>query len=328
MPHSNCSVCQPPTTSFSKHPIGSLATLAQMLQLTTSDLARITADADRLYRIRKRERKKDGSIRLCFDALPPLKAVQARIQCLILNKVNYPRYLQGSIKDHATPRGQAPNARLHVDKKTLITEDIKQFFPSVRRHLVFDIWHRFFHCPPVVAECLTALTTKEVTLPQGAKTSALLANLVFWDDEWQLTADLHARGITYSRLIDDITCSSSAPLAKAELTRCIAAIRTMVQRKGLKLKRQKQTIARAEARMVTTQLVVNKKTGLPAEKRSAIRAAVDAMTATPPCERDTKPYLKRYRRVAGQVSYLKQPHPNDAAILRTTLRTARTKEPS
>ena len=297
-----------------------------MLQLTTSDLARITADADRLYRIGKRERKKDGTIRLCFDALPPLKTVQARIQCLILHKVDYPRYLQGSIKDRATPRGQAPNARLHVDKKTLATEDIKQFFPSVRRHIVFDIWHRFFHFPPLVADCLTALTTKEGTLPQGAKTSALLANLVFWEIEWHVVADLHARGITYSRLIDDITCSSNTPLARAELTRCIAAIRNMVQRKGLHLKRQKQTIARAQTRMVTTKLVVNKKTGLPAEQRSAIRAAVDAIMATPPCERDTKPYVKRYRRAAGQISYLKQHHPNEAVQLRTILRTARPKE--
>ena len=106
----------------------------------------------------------------------------------------------------------------------------------------------------------------------GAKTSALLANLVFWELEWHVVADLHERGITYSRLIDDITCSSNTPLPKAELTRCIAAIRTMVQRKGLKLKRQKQTIARAQTRMVTTKLVVNKKTGLPAEQRSAFCA--------------------------------------------------------
>ncbi len=323
MPHSNCSVCQPPATSFSKRPIGSLATLAQMLQLTTSELARITADADRLYRIGKRELKKDGTIRLCFDALDPLKSVQARIQCLILNKVTYPRYLQGSIKDRTSPRGQAANARLHVGRKTLITEDIKQFFPSVRRSIVFDIWQRFFRFPPVVAECLTKLTTKEGALPQGAKTSALLANLVFWEDEWRLAADFHTRSISYSRLTDDITCSSNAPLPPAELTHCIAAIRTMCQRKGFQLKRQKQTIARAGTRMVTTKLVVNAKTSLPTEQRSAIRAAVAAIAATPSGQRNTKTYEQRYRRAAGKVSYLKQHHPHEAAQLRARLRAER-----
>ena len=326
MPHSNCSDCRPPATSFSERPIGSLATLAKMLKLTTAELARIAVNADRLYRVGKRERKKDGTIRLCFDALDPLKSVQARIQCLILNRVNYPRYLQGSIKDRSSPRGQAANARIHVGKKSLITEDIKQFFPNVRRPIIFDIWQRFFRFPPALAECLTNLTTKAGTLPQGAKTSALLANLVFWEDEWRVAADLHARGIRYSRLIDDITCSSNAPLSPAELTYCIASIRTMCQRKGLQLRRQKQTIARAGTRMVTTKLVVNAKTSLPTELRSAIRAAVAAITATPPCQRNTKHYDQKYRRVTGQVSYLKQHHPREAAQLRTRLCAAHLRE--
>jgi hypothetical protein len=188
---------------------------------------------------------------------------------------------------------------------------------------VFDIWQRFFRFPPVVAECLTKLTTKEGALPQGAKTSALLANLVFWEDEWRVVADLHERGVTYTRLTDDITCSSNAPLPPAELTYCIEAIRTMCQRKGLQLKRQKQTIARAGTRMVTTKLVVNAKTSLPTEQRSAIRAAVAAIAATPSGQRNTKTYEQRYRSAAGKVSYLKQHHPHEAAQLRARLRAER-----
>lgn len=323
MLHWNSSDCRLPESSFSDRPIGSLDTLAKILQLPTVELERITAAANSLYRIGKRERKKDGTIRLCFDALVPLKSVQARIQCLILNKVEYPRYLQGSIKDPLFPRGQASNARLHVDKKTLTTLDIKQFFPSVRRPVVFDIWQRFFRFPPVVAECLTRLTTKDGSLPQGAKTSALLANLVFWEEEAFLVTDLRKHGITYSRLTDDISCSSNAPLSSRELTYCIAAIRNMCQRKGLRLKPQKQTIARAGTRMITTKLVVNAKTSLPPEQRSAIRASVAAIMSTPLHERNTKPYARQYRSAAGQVSYLKQHHPGEAAQLHAQLRTAR-----
>ncbi len=33
---------------------------------------------------------------------------------------------------------------MHTRKRTLITEDVKQFFPSVRSQIVFDIWHQFF----------------------------------------------------------------------------------------------------------------------------------------------------------------------------------------
>jgi hypothetical protein len=294
-----------------------------MLKVTPAELARVSGNADYLYRIGRREKKKDGTIRLCYDALDPLKSMQARIQCLILNKVEYPRYLQGSIKDRRLPRGQASNARLHIRKKTLISEDIKQFFPSVRRSIIFDIWQRFFRFPPVVAECLTKLTTKEGALPQGAKTSSLLANLVFWENEWSLAAELHERGIIYSRLTDDISCSSDAALTKQQITHCIEAIRTMCRRKDLHLKRQKQTIARAGYRMVATKLVVNAKTALPKEKRAAIRATVAAVVRTIPERRTTDGFGKSHRRASGQVSYLKQHHPNEAESLRTLLRDAR-----
>jgi hypothetical protein len=328
VPHSNCSVCRPPATSFSKRPIASLDTLAKILRVSRTELARVSQAADHLYRIGKRERKKDGTFRRCFDALGQLKTIQARIQCLILNKVDYPRYLQGGIKDRVSPRGQAANARLHVRKKTLITLDVKQFFPSVRRAIVFDIWQRFFRFPPLVAECLTKLTIKDGSLPQGAKTSCHLANLVFWEDEWRVVADFHEKGIHYTRLTDDVTCSSAAPLTASQITRCIAAIRTLCQHKGLQLNRQKQTIARAGTRMLTTKLVVNAKTSLPQERRSAIRAAVAVMMDAPTADRDSMAYQKRYRRVAGQVSYLRQHHPNQAAQLRSELSEVRPTEPA
>jgi hypothetical protein len=320
---SNSSVYPPPVTSFKDRPIGTLATLARILHVSPAELAQLSTGADRLYRIGKRERKNDGTIRLCYDALPPLKSVQARIQCLILNQVEYPPYLQGSIKDRTSPRGQAANARLHVGQRTLISEDIKQFFPSVRRPVVFDIWHRFFGFPPMIADCLTKLTTKDGALPQGTKTSALLANLVFWEHEYLVATDLHEHGMIYSRLTDDITCSSELALPPETITYCITALRTMCQRKGLQLKRQKQTITHAWKRMVATKLVVNTKTSLPAEQRSAIRAAVEALTATPPVNRTGKAYARQYGRTAGQVSYLKQHHPAEAEQLRTRLRKAR-----
>lgn len=320
MLHSNCSICRPPDTSFRTRPIGSLDTLARMLQLSVAELEDICRNADRLYRIGKRERKDDGTVRVCYDALPALKSVQARIQCLILNKVEFPVYLQGGIKDPAMPRGQAANARLHLHQRTLVTVDIAQFFPSVRRWVVFDIWHRFFRCPPAVAECLTVLTTRSGSLPQGAKTSSLLANLVFWEKEWRLVAEFHTRGISYTRLTDDITCSSSTDLSCEQITNVISAVRALCLSKGLRLKRAKQTIARAGDRMITTKLVVGSKTSLPKEKRSSIRAAVAAVVRTPAHERNTLSYQKKYRRTSGQVSYLKQHHPTEAVQLRSHLR--------
>jgi len=291
-----------------------------MLQVSVADLLEISANAELFYRIGKRERKDDGTTRICYDALPRLKSAQARIQCLILNRVFYPVYLQGGIRDRDKPRGQAASARMHLQKRTLVTLDIERFFPSVHRPAVFDIWHRFFRCPPPVAECLTALTTKDGCLPQGAKTSSLLANLVFWEDECRLVAALHARGICYTRLTDDIAFSSAADLSNPQITDVISAIRHLCMRKGLRLNRRKQTIARAGDQMVTTKLVVSSKTSLTRKKRSAIRAGVAAIARVPEHERNMLHYQKKYRRIRGQVSYLKQHHPAEAVQLRHRLR--------
>jgi hypothetical protein len=123
-----------------------------------------------------------------------------------------------------------------------------------------------------VATILTKLTTKQGYLPQGAKTSALLANLVFWDNEPTVVVHLRAHGITYSRLIDDITISADTVLGPQPLAELIHRLHAMVHQKGLRLKRRKQTIGRAGDRMMATKLVVNTKTSLPKEERSRIRA--------------------------------------------------------
>ena len=294
-----------------------------MLHLTPETLQEITNTADGRYRIAKKETKKDGTTRICYDALRPLKTIQARIQCMILNRVKFPPYLQGGIKSDETPRGQAPNAQIHLRKNTMVTEDIQRFYPSVHRSIVFDIWHGLLRFPPPVAECLTRLTTREGYLPQGAKTSTLLANLVFWDTEHRLVADLAVRDIACSRFVDDITISSNNSLQPAELSDAIASINAMIVRKGMRLKRRKQTIARPGDRKITTQLVVNAKTSLATEERSSIRAAVAQATRTPPDERGTTRYQREYRRTLGRTAYLKQHHPKEGAALLDELHHAR-----
>jgi hypothetical protein len=323
VPHLNCSVCQPPTTSFRTRPIGTIATLAIMLKLTVSELEELASSASQRYRIAKRIKKPDGSIRVCFDALGSLKDAQGRIQCMILNLVNFPIYLQGGIKDRDSPRGQKANAARHVESEIVITEDIKQFFPSIRRAFVFDIWHKFFCFPPPIADILTKLTTKDGCLPQGTKTSALLANLVFWDIECDLVTDFHLRGIRYTRLIDEITCSSKDRLTPDDKSYIIDALHKMVRRKGLILNTAKQTILRANERQTATKLVINRKTSLPPEQRSSIRSLVRDLKRVPTSSRSSNRYRKQYSRAAGLVSYMKQHHPDQADQLFEVLDTIR-----
>ena len=68
MPHSNCSDCRPPTTSFSSKPIGTVESLARMLQHSVERLHYIANMVDQLYRPVPK-RKEGGGVRMCHDAL-------------------------------------------------------------------------------------------------------------------------------------------------------------------------------------------------------------------------------------------------------------------
>lgn len=308
-------------TCFKSRPIGTVKTLARMLrcpgaEATPEGLLKLAGEASSLYRVAGKKRKSDGSERILLDAKFPLKTVQARIQCMILKKVQFPPYLQGSIKK----RGQGSNARCHVGRRLLITEDVENFFPATSDRLIFEVWHRFFRFPPAVAECLTKLTIKDGALPQGAKTSPLLANIVFWQAEAKLVSDLRSRGIVYTRLVDDITCSSVRDVSRNETAWVIRKLRAMTESQGFRLKRGKETVADSGERMVATKLVVNVKVGLPKEERSKIRAAVKSYASANIGLSGTE---KAFNRVSGRLAYLSQYHPSEGKAMRTALNAAR-----
>ncbi|WP_253445646.1 reverse transcriptase family protein [Halomonas sp. Y3] len=193
----------PPTTnapSYNQRRIGTLNALHLPLGMSVDELLSLAQRADGLYRIAKSITKPDGSIRNTYDALAPLKEVHRRIKSQILDHVDYPPYLTGSVKgcDYKV------NAALHTNARIVINEDISGFFPSTSAERVFNIWRGLFGFSQDVSQCLTQLTTRQGELPQGAITSSFLANLVFWQDEPALHARFASQGLIYSRYVDDI----------------------------------------------------------------------------------------------------------------------------
>jgi len=248
-------------------PISSLSALAGTLRVSERNLIEIAMSADQMYR---RVKPKPGSNRQTFDANIPLKPLHARIKSKILMRVNFPDYLTGSLKG----RDYKANADLHSNKNVVICEDVKGFFNSVSADLVYDLWRNFFKFSPEVARVLTQLTTKDGGLPQGGIASSFLANLVLWRDEPLLQAKFEARGVVYSRYVDDIAISSEARLVEGEKTELIAAVYGMLRKNNLYAHRAKHEITPATKRMITTKLVVNRGAALPPERRANARVSV------------------------------------------------------
>lgn len=295
--------------------IGTINALARTLQVDCSMLGRIADNAKNLYRVAKEIKKEDGTIRRTYDALKPLKRIQARIKKEILDHVEFPEYLTGSLKG----RDYKTNAALHCGAKIVITEDISGFFPSTTSSHVFNVWHKFFRFSEEVAACLTVLTTKDGELPQGASTSAHLANLVFWRTEPKLQASFAARGIVYSRYVDDMGVSSKTQIPPEEKTRIISVVYGMLYRYGYHPKRSKHELRTAKDRMTMTKLGVNKKPSLSHQEQSNIRAAVHGIGQAVASGNKNPMLAATFRKVKGRVSKLGRFHSGKATKLKVQL---------
>ena len=163
---------------------------------------------------------------------------------------------------------------MHVGQACIINEDVARFFPSITSAQVFDVWHELFRFPDEVAAALTDLTTRQGFLPQGARTSSYLANLIFWRSEPEFVRYLSSKGLRYSRFVDDITVSSSVPLSSEQKSNVKSAIHSFMKRGGFTRNYRKQQIYGAGHRMVVNNLIVNKRAALSREKRAEIRDLV------------------------------------------------------
>jgi hypothetical protein len=265
-------------------PIHSVKALARALGEPAERLLALAQRSSRLYRYVPQTKKDGVTPRHTYDAHEPLKTIQRKIVDRMLCKVTYPAYLHGGIRDAKLPRSIYSNARVHIGAKTVVLQDIADFFPSITTEHIHRVFVGLFHFSPDVATLLASLVTREGQVPQGASTSSYLANLVFWDIEPTLVKRFAAQKMAYSRFADDITVSSKTHISPTTTTQIIASVTWMLGQKGCFQKRSKLHVRKrgqalisgdkADAVTVTGLVVNGPIPALPKKARLAIRAAV------------------------------------------------------
>lgn len=302
---------------YKNRAIGSTESLAKALSLTKIQLVKYANIAERYYIERPPEVKPDGSLRKTYDTQPMLKKIHGRILTEILHKVEYPIYLQGSIKDIHQPRDYISNCSIHSKKRIVISEDICNFFDSIRSDHVFRMWKYNFNFPDEVAKLLTKLTTYKGRVPQGARTSSYIANLIFWNLEPLVVEKLKERGIEYSRYVDDITISSHSFMPPKVKTFVIDLIYGMLLNKDVKPNRKKHKVSSSSDQMTVHKLNVNsKKPTISKRERKNIRAMVrlcELMSRTE--QRNNKNFIKLFNSTEGKVKMLMRLHKNTGTKL-------------
>jgi len=304
---------------YSGTPIANPAALARALRVSLQDLKTLAGAASSRYTDFKID-KKDGSKRTVSGPHLELKLIQKRINREIFEKVLFPEYLTGGIKN----RDYVQNAEIHSRAGMALALDVENFYPNISRLKVFDVFKHFFRQPDDVANILADLCTKDGTVPQGACTSSYLANLVFYEQEPRLVTALREQGLTYSRLIDDITISSPRPISPTRVSDLIKRVKAMLKLHGFRLKQKKTrctTAANPKDLMEVTGLWLNR--GKPRVKRAEradIRKEVRKCLDMGDMDRSDKAFHDIHDRVSGRVAKLAQLNHSQARVFRKKLR--------
>jgi hypothetical protein len=311
---------------YPHNPIASIEALAITLGIhpkLLQDLANKVDDSYTNFTISSKNRTGETKDRNVCEPKHELKKLQKRINSRIFEKVEYPDYLQGGIKDEENPRDYVANATRHANANQIICIDVKQFYPSIKSQYVVNVFQYFFKFPPDVSEILTKLVTYHSRVPQGGCTSSYVANLIFYETEYSLVSELRKHDIQYSRLLDDITLSSQNNFTNEQEALLIKKIAAMFKKYDLKINRKKTRIEhRANPKTsfeVTGLWIGHKKPKARKEERRFIRQLVFM------CEREYKidhysdEYHARWNEASGKVAKLQRLEHLQAKNLRERL---------
>ncbi len=183
------------------------------------------------------------------------------------------------------------------------------------------MWLYAFNFPPAIADILTKLTTYRGFVPQGAKTSGFIANLIFWDKEPKLVRSLSKKGIVYSRLVDDITLSCNYRPSSKTYRKCIAETYGMLLSKDVEPNRKKHKIMLSGFKQVIHSLnTTSRKPTISKKERNNLRAAVFQLENFPIHQRNKSEYKKRFQSIMGKVNILCRLHENEGLNLKARLK--------
>ena len=324
----------------------SVGALAEGLGVPVEGLWRLTRSrpwqrkatlADQHYRCELLP-KRTGGWRLLEVPHPYLRELQRKVLDACLAHVPAHEaacaYVRGrSVVDHAWA---------HAGQAVLLKFDLQDFFATVRASRV----HATFAAlgfPPAVARALAALCTtatpepvlerlreeggltwqqaqrlREAHLPQGAPTSAALANLCAFRLDVRIAGLARSLGARYTRYADDIVLSGDASL-RHYADRIEARIGAIALDEGFALNHRKTRRVSSGRRQQVANIVVNDRPNLPRDEFDRLKAilhrcAVDGPSAQ---NRDGVPHWEQHLR--GRVAWAAQLNPAKAQRLQRVL---------
>ena len=262
--------------------------------------------------------KSFGKVRKVHNPHKKLRKLQRRINRRLFNPkgksdsvINWPVYIYGSVPNQEIEgvtynRDYVACARQHCGSRSILKLDISDFFDNVHEDHVKNVFANLLKYEEEVAEVLTQLCCFNGSLVQGALTSSFLACLCLYDIEPKLVKKLSRKNLRYTRLVDDITISSTQPHFDFSMVKDI--VLRQLYEKDLPVNKDKIVeLYSGTSPMLVHGLRVNySEPRLPSEEVSRIRAAVKRieLQAIEPNYRTSHTFRKDFNRTLGRVNKL------------------------
>lgn len=254
--------------------------------------------------------KKNGEMRNIDSPTNMLKDIQKRLS-FALNTYYDNVCKENDIKRNVSTafekkKGIYDNARRHVNKKYVVSVDIKNFFPSFNFGRILNYFqkNKYFCLPYNVAVCISQLVCYNGYLPQGAPTSPLISNLIFQIVDSHIIKIAKEYKLTYTRYADDLTFSTNNRDFPNHLDSFIKQLTSQLQKDGFEINPLKTRISYCNSKQKVTGLVVNKKVSIDSDYNSKLRGMLHRLYCTGKIIENDKEFTPSLNVLEGKLSYI------------------------
>lgn len=261
--------------------IQTLHELHQLLNLSSDNIFKILYPKYSTFEVKKKQ-----SIRRIqrpdYELIGIQRQLNFYLNCVYLNRILQNEFIPSyayipsirNMQGNWIPRNIVTNASLHTNKRLVATLDIEDFFNSITKSQVINLFtSEPFNFPSDIADFFAKTVTFDDILPVGAPTSPVITNLIFLD------IDLKIRefpNLTYSRYSDDITLSTDFYTAE-ELETILKSIIEIIEDYGYSINKGKKTVKKSTQRQLVTGITVNQKTNVSRKYIRNIRAILHSI---------------------------------------------------
>jgi hypothetical protein len=161
-----------------------------------------------------------GKDRRVASPCGPLRRLQTRFHVEVLSPLlDRSPYSHGGVPG----RNVLTNVRPHLGQRFIFTADVTEFYPSIRRERIHDLFMRL-GCSAEVARLATRLCTYRHRLAQGLVTSPILADQLMRPVDERIAKACERLGLIYTRFVDDLAISGPFDLSMSGVPNLVRRI--------------------------------------------------------------------------------------------------------